>query len=194
MTRWNGGVKGVRNNASGSSGGNMATGIWRMEEASLYTKESKWPIAPYTIEYLVVAGGAGGGGVNNVASGGGGGGGVLTGTAYMLSGASYSITVGGGGSLGYGSGNGSLGGQGSNGGDSSLAIFGSTLTSIGGGGGGVRYDYFGTQARSGGSGGGSGGGGQVTPHTSEPQEAEVVVEQQAKTLKVHIMVVMVVTV
>ena len=94
MARSNGGIKGLRNSATGPSGGNLATGMWSLEEASLYTKEAKWPISPYTIEYLDVAGGAGAGGVNNIASGGGGGGGVLAGTAYMLSGASYSVVVG----------------------------------------------------------------------------------------------------
>jgi hypothetical protein len=51
--------------------------------------------APYTVEYLVVAGGGGGGGY-----GGGGGGGYRTGNiSNILSGVSYTTTVGSGGSL-----------------------------------------------------------------------------------------------
>ena len=54
MTRSNGGVKGIRNSAGGVSGTNFASGMWGLEETNLYVKESNWPKAAYTIEYLLV--------------------------------------------------------------------------------------------------------------------------------------------
>ena len=100
-----------------------------------------------TVETLVVAGG-GSGGVHNP-GGGGGGGVVYTPQLTIVSGTSYSITVGNG---GQGQIWGTSGNNGYNGQNSS---FGALITAIGGGGGG---------GGSGGAGntGGSGGGGSLT--------------------------------
>jgi len=107
----------------------------------------------YSIDYLVVAGGGGG------SLGGGGAGGVLTavGSTAFSPGASYSITVGSGGSGVVGS------SRGSNGGNSSI---GSLAIAIGGGGGGGSgsTNPTGISGGSGGGGGtyGSNGGGSGT--------------------------------
>lgn len=97
---------------------------------------------PLNVNYLIVAGGGGGGSDD---AGGGGAGGLLTGTT-TLSGESYPITVGAGGSPGTQAGTGAS--NGSQGGNS--IAFG--LTAIGGG-------YGATQGVNGGSGGSGGGGG-----------------------------------
>ena len=113
-------------------------------------------------EYLVVAGGASGAGGNG---GGGGAGGYLTnygtGTIGLTIGATYTATVGGGGS--------SVTGNpkvlGNNGSDSVLSGTGiSTITAIGGGGGGTSADpnRDGLDGGSGGGGGGAGSGGSGT--------------------------------
>ena len=43
MVKSNGGVIGVRNSANGSSGTNLATGMWGLPEHGLYVKEGSWP-------------------------------------------------------------------------------------------------------------------------------------------------------
>ena len=90
-----------------------------------------------TASYLMVAGGAGGAGNGG---GGGGAGGLLTGTATLMPGTTYTATIGGGGA-GYTAGSNSL--------------FTGLTTVIGGGAGGQG----GGPAYSGGSGGSGGGGG-----------------------------------
>lgn len=94
---------------------------------------------PFSVEYLVVAGGGGGGRYG----GGGGAGGFLTGTfTPVVTGTTYTVTVGAGGA----------GGAGAVSGNNS--VFGS-FTSFGGGGAGTFGNLNG---KSGGSGGGGGGG------------------------------------
>ncbi|MEK9567209.1 MAG: autotransporter-associated beta strand repeat-containing protein, partial [Flavobacteriaceae bacterium] len=90
---------------------------------------------------LLVVGGGGGGGFDG--AGGGGAGGLIYNASYSLSNDSYSITVGAGGSRST-----SVGGQASNGGNSTFG----DQTAIGGGGGGSKQAH----GRSGGSGGGYG--------------------------------------
>lgn len=100
------------------------------------------PLNPPTLEYLVVAGGGGGGGIigNIVGSGGGGAGGYRTGTANITNGASYTVTVGQGGT----------GGTSSDGTNGANSIF-DVISTTGGGWG----SYYAPSA--GGSGGGGGG-------------------------------------
>lgn len=122
--------------------------------------------APYSIDYLVVAGGGAGGGpssYNNGAGGGGaggyrnsynnetsGGGGSSETSLSLKAGKTITVTVGAGGT-------GNEPGQGSDGGNSSIAASGiTTITSIGGGGGGYEGGSGG-HARDGGSGGGGAG-------------------------------------
>ena len=95
-----------------------------------------------SVDYLVVAGGGAGGGAGSANGGGGGAGGFRTGNTGVGA-QSYSITVGAGGT---GAGGNVRGANGSN------SIF-STITSIGGGGGGTH------DAPQSGIDGGSGGGG-----------------------------------
>jgi hypothetical protein len=103
--------------------------------------------APTTVEYLVVAGGGGGGGHFG---GGGGAGGYKTGNLSVSFGTTYTVTVGGGGTVGSAY-NGSVSTRGANGSNSVL----SSITSIGGGGGGTRNgDSVGLTGGSGGGGGG----------------------------------------
>ena len=101
------------------------------------------------IEYLVVAGGGGGG---YFTGGGGGAGGLLSGTATLGIGVTYTVTVGDGGAGATGN-----TAKGSNGTNSSFAGSGlTTITAIGGGGGGTHA----SDATLGiGATGGSGGGG-----------------------------------
>jgi hypothetical protein len=101
----------------------------------------------YDVAYLVVAGGAGG------SSGGGGAGGVLSGTARLLTGSTYTITVGAGSAgaiTGQGPGGGGITAPGSN------SFFG-TIYSTGGGG--SSYDVASNKN------GGSGGGGNYNAGT-----------------------------
>ena len=114
----------------------------------------------YSAEYLVVAGGAGGGKSN---AGGGGAGGVLTnygGSAITLTnGATYTVTVGGGGAAVT-----TVSTRGNNGTNSVLSGTGiSTVTAIGGGGGGngVEDGLDGGSGGGGGYAGGAGGSGTV---------------------------------
>jgi hypothetical protein len=100
------------------------------------------------VDFIVVAGGGAGGGSQGYGwpGGGGGAGGMRTGSDYTVSATSYSITVGGGGSV-------NNGGQGGNGGSSSG--FGTSCTG-GGGGGYGNWTGVGSAGSSGGSGGGGG--------------------------------------
>lgn len=121
------------------------SGMYRMNST---TKEPEWyspdasawipfrSSAVYDAEYLVVAGGGGGGSM-----GGGGAGGYISGTAGVLTGTSYTVTIGAGGA-------GSSTPQGNNG---SNSVFNSTTATGGGKGGGATSPYL---PGSGGSGGG----------------------------------------
>ena len=104
---------------------------------------SSTPLAPSSIEYLVVAGG-GGGGSGGGASGGGGAGGLLTSTLSVTAG-TYTVTVGGAG--------GAAGGTGSN---SVITKETALVTAIGGGPGG---NFIAWNSATVGGNGGSGGGG-----------------------------------
>jgi hypothetical protein len=119
--------------------------------AALPTSGAVSSTVPSFVEYLVVAGGAGGGGGSSIGGytggGGGGAGGMRMGYIDIVSGISYNVTVGAGGSAG---GTASVGSNGTN------SVFG-TVSSRGGGrgsnGAGIAYDP------SGGGGGGAGGSG-----------------------------------
>jgi len=103
----------------------------------------------YTATYLVVAGGGSGGYTS-----GGGGGGLLTSTATLAIGVTYTVTVGAGGAS-------VLYTQGNSGTNSVISGTGlTTITAIGGGGGGSSAN-----GNSGGSGGGGGYGGGTTAYT-----------------------------
>jgi SPRY domain/Concanavalin A-like lectin/glucanases superfamily len=107
------------------------------------------PITPITASYLVVAGGGGGGTGSSGGQGGGGAGGLLTNSTTLYSGATYVVTVGGGGA------------QGVNGSNSVVSGTGlTTLTATGGGLG--ASGSFGT-----GGSGGSGGGGSEGNNPSD---------------------------
>ena len=102
------------------------------------------------VEYLVVAGGGSGGySASSQTASGGGAGGLLTGIVPVTAGASYTVTVGAGGTALTGQ---NFGNNGVN------SVFGS-ITATGGGGGGS----YGNDGVSGGSGGGGGGGGGYPP-------------------------------
>jgi len=115
-------------------------------------------IAPYSIDFLVVAGG-GGGGANDY-SGGGGAGGYRTSTQTVNIGTVITVTVGDGGAGGVNSPN-----KGANGSDSSISGSGlTTITSTGGGGG----SSYGTAGGNGGSGGGASAYVSPRPENSQP--------------------------
>lgn len=127
----NGGIIGVVNTPTKS----VASGVWTLNEVLLAQSKNIWQL-PLLIDYLVVAGG-GGGGASNV-SGGGGAGGFRTDTAVLLNVATnYTVTVGAGGASFTSGSNSVL----------------NTITSAGGGRGGI---YPSTGAANGGSGGGAG--------------------------------------
>jgi hypothetical protein len=162
------------NTASTSTLGNDFSGNsnnWTTNNISLTTGTSiqtfstvgttSWtaPGGVTSVSYLVIAGGGGGG---SGTGGGGGAGGYLTGTATVVPGNSYTVTVGDGGAGGAGLGA-FLGNAGTSGGNS---VF-STLTAIGGGGGAGISSGQGPAGKNGGSGGGgigfgAGGGGTAT--------------------------------
>jgi len=124
----------------------MASGLFNLKQVNQAISQGAWSgyIAPRWVEYLVVAGGGGGGSGGGGPGGGGGAGGLLTGIVTVAAGASYSVTLGTG-----GTGATSFtvaGGAGTN------SVFGS-IASTGGGGGG---SYTGYPPSSGGSGGGAG--------------------------------------
>lgn len=125
-------------------------------------------------EILIVAGGASGSRSPNVCGGGGGAGGIVHTSSYTFtatdksSGIAYSVGAGGGG-VGQGSGNSYDGGY-RNGGDTTFAISGGTITAKGGGGGagyggnsphmsGFSASYYAASQ------GGSGGGGAFTSYS-----------------------------
>jgi hypothetical protein len=130
------------------------------------------PVA-YSIDFLVIAGaGGGGGGQSTYSNGGGGGaGGYRTSTQSALVGTVITVTVGDGGTAGTGS-PAANGGVGS---DSSISGSGlSTITSNGGGYGGVYENAGGSGGSGGGAGnsvppGGLSGGAGNTPSTSPSQ-------------------------
>jgi hypothetical protein len=105
---------------------------------------------PPEFEYLVAAGGGGGGSANG--GGGGGAGGLLTGRFRLVSGTTYTVTIGAGGTTL------SRTNAGMNGANS---VFGSITAIGGGGGGGGDTPAPGTNGKIGGSGG---GGGSVGPN------------------------------
>jgi len=128
-----------------------ATQGW-LSTSNVYGGATPFINAPYTTSYLVVAGGGAGSGSGDDNSGGGGAGGLLTGTASLIVGNTYTITIGAGGTC-------AANATGTNGSDSVLSGTGiTTQTSIGGGRGG-RYSTTGGN-------GGSGGGGSGFPNNS----------------------------
>lgn len=119
--------------------------------------KNKYPVAPSSVDYLVVAGGGGSAGSYGatgsygLGGGGGGAGGYLSGSALSVTaGTTYNITVGAGGVAGSTSQTEYRGGTGGN------SVF-SSITASGGGGGGVAA--WGSRAPQTGGSGGSGGGG-----------------------------------
>ena len=117
-------------------------------------------IAPYSIDFLVVAGGGGGGGHSSASwdhpSGGGGSGGYRTSTQTgIVSGTVITVTVGDG-----GAGRADLdSARGFSGSNSSISGSGlTTITSTGGGGGGAAVGSYSSGVVDGGSGGSGGGG------------------------------------
>jgi hypothetical protein len=113
------------------------------------TGTSNWtvPSGVTSVSVLVVGGGGGGGA--HIGGGGGGGGVVYNGSYAVTPGSNISVTVGAGGTRGYGGAGAGQSNPGTAGGNS---VFGS-ITSYGGGGGGGAY----SNGTSGGSGGGGGG-------------------------------------
>ena len=131
----------------------MATGLFNLKQVNQAISQGAWSgyIAPRWVEYLVVAGGGGGGG--GYQAGGGGAGGLLTGIVSVAAGASYTVTVGAGGTAGPSS-------TTPNGGNGVNSVFGS-IASIGGGGGGAYGTAQSTAGSTGASGGSGGGAGCV---------------------------------
>lgn len=120
----------------------------------------------FTVNYLVVAGGGGGSGGFNTpyAGGGGGAGGLIESSQNILSGVTYTITIGAGGSPGQ------IGTDGSN---TTFTGTGINLTALGGGRGGASNSVTGNNGGSGGGGGsalggngGSGGGTGLQPSSA----------------------------
>jgi len=106
-------------------------------------------VSQYTVNYLVVAGGGSGGGYYY--AGGGGAGGLISGSATVVSGTQYSITVGAGGSQ-------TTGPAGGNAGNPSIFALGTAVTALAGGRGGTGNDTSASPAMNGGSGGGAASG------------------------------------
>jgi len=130
----------------------MASGVFNLKQQLFALAQQAWsgPQRPKYVEYLVVAGGGSGGySATSQTASGGGAGGFLTGIVPVTAGASYTVTVGGGGAALTGQ---TFGNNGVN------SVFGS-ITATGGGGGGA----YGNIGISGGSGGGAGGGGGNSP-------------------------------
>jgi hypothetical protein len=115
-------------------------------------------VAPYSIDFLVVAGGGGGGGR---VGGGGGAGGFRTSTQTASVGTLITVTVGDGGA--GGDGGATSGETGSVGSSSSISGTGlTTITSAGGGGGGGSRFTPGLVTRAATAGGSGGGGGSAS--------------------------------
>jgi hypothetical protein len=130
--------------SSGNSGSNYKVYTWNSSGTMTMP-------ANFTVQYLVVAGGGAGGGGHG---GGGGAGGLLAGNLALVSGSTYSITVGAGGAgLANGFTNTSAGSNGT------TSAFANVASAIGGGGGATGNDY--TSAGYPGNNGGSGGGGSL---------------------------------
>ena len=68
-----------------------ASGIWSLTDVRNNLMGSNWPTVAINLDYLIVAGGGGGG------AAGGGAGGLLSGSTTLISGTTYSFTIGGGG-------------------------------------------------------------------------------------------------
>ena len=133
---------------------------WTVVTASR-EESNPWYIAPYSIEFLVVAGG-GTSGPNNGGGGGGGAGGYRTSTqSSIAAGNTITVTVGAGGSAP----------SNANGADSSVSS--SAITDITSAGGGYGGNGFGPNGNAGGSGGGAGDPGGAgagnTPSTTPSQ-------------------------
>ena len=126
-----------------------ASGIWKASDQLQAKQNDTWPhlIASYLVNYLVVAGGGSG-----VLFGGGGAGGVTTNSFSLVSGTTYTITIGGAGAQGGDSagvgGSAGIGGIGI-----SSTISGSSTYYAGGGGGGGDARGGGVYGNYGGSGG-----------------------------------------
>ena len=128
----------------------VAVGSWTLVEQLQAKKAGNWPAPVIPINYLVVAGGGSGG--TGYYSGGGGAGGYLASTVNLNPGATYTVTVGGGGA---GVNSNTFGNSGSNSVLSGTGI--TTVTAVGGGGG--AGGTSGSVGVINGASGGSGGGG-----------------------------------
>jgi hypothetical protein len=125
----------------------MASGLFNLKQVNQAISQGAWSgyIAPRWVEYLVVAGGGGG-----AYTGGGGAGGVLTGIVTVATGASYTVTIGPGGTGGTDGGNNATQGT--------ASVFGSISAT--GGGAGIT-NYLNSAAKNNGGSGGGGGLGNV---------------------------------
>lgn len=137
--------------------GNSYTRMWTLD--SLTGTNSFTSTSGGTIALLIVAGGGGGGGAEQVSEGqgGGGAGGIIFGTISLTANATYSVSIGTGGTFGKGGANGTAIAP-TNGGNTSVIGSGISEIARGGGRGG-----FGNSTTSGtGADGGSGGGSSST--------------------------------
>jgi hypothetical protein len=158
----------------------MARGLFTLKQQLLGIIQKAWTgtMTTPTVDYLVVAGGGGGG---NNSGGAGGGGGLLQGSLPIITGTSYTVTVGTGGpggtsgngtvgvnsvfgniiatGGGYGGGNNTAGGNGGTGGGGGAAPAGSAGATTIGGQGTAGQGNTGGNGLGGGSGGQAGGGG-----------------------------------
>jgi hypothetical protein len=158
----------------------MARGLFTLKQQLLGIIQKAWTGTMTTpaVDYLVVAGGGGGG---NNSGGAGGGGGLLQGSIPIITGTSYTVTVGTGGpggtggngtvgvnsafgniiatGGGYGGGNNTAGGTGGTGGGGGAAPAGSAGATTIGGQGIAGQGNTGGNGLGGGSGGQAGGGG-----------------------------------
>lgn len=138
----------------------LSAGQWISVSASTVTSiNTTTTPSTATISYLAVAGGGGGGGAKSLgtnfdASAGGGGAGEVEASTASVSVTSYAVTIGAGGA----GNNGSIGGVGTNGSDTTI---GGLVTATGGGGGGGSTDAT-DNGLAGGSGGGGGGDSNTT--------------------------------
>lgn len=140
----------INMSAGQASGGNL-TVVSSTNQYHTFTSSGTFTLyGNLSAQVLVVGGGGGGAGGNSSAGGrgGGGGGGVVYNSSMPLTAGSYSVTVGAGGTAGTGGHPSPL-----NGGNGGNSIF-SSITAIGGGGGGAPFLNPGL---SGGSAGGSAG-------------------------------------
>jgi len=154
MAKRNGSIIGIINTPTTTT----ATGVWRLQDQFNARKNDIWPGQPviYSADFLVIAGGGAGRGSRGGGGGAGGyrnsfstepsgGGGPSEATLSLITGVSYTITVGAGGT-------GTTGTSGTSGVDSSIS--GSNITTITSSGGGYGN---GTTGGSGGGGAGSAG-------------------------------------